>query len=578
MSSGEPSRIAVPLQEQIATDGNWTQAAREPSETLDVMIHVANGRIDAVRKHAESIGASNLVGSGDVVFGTVHADRITDLATGHGVRKVEERADPIAHSTSEGISTTNADQVHNEGVTGENVTVVIIDQQFNPDQNEIQDQVIDQIGFSDYFRPSTPGLHGTACAEIVAEMLPDADLVLASAVGTSFPNLIDTITAAHEPEVMSMSLGYKPTIRLDGQDYLSKRISEYTQATGGNTSTGGLFAVSAGNEANGSHWDGPVQTDGNGYVEFDDQGTTFFEVTTTASGQLLVVQSDSDWDSNQDYIVELYDSNQNHLQTFTKTTTPAQELSMPDSATSYIKIQNDGLSASNHLDLFAWGNYIEFPTYTAERSLGIPATSADSETLTTAAVEHSFDTLEGFSSRGPTQDGRRGVDISGPDGTQSDTYGDDPDYFGDEFYGTSAACPHVAGASGLLMDLTGLSNVDARESLFGTARDINDTSVDPPINSDIGHGYVDVKAAYDSLIASVSATGDEISAGGEATISISGSEIGEIVLEDLWTDWSLVSTQTDGGTFTDNALVKHIVDFQRAASRACLSASSPGFL
>jgi len=28
----------------------------------------------------------------------------------------------------------------------------------------------------------------------------------------------------------------------------------------------------------------------------------------------------------------------------------------------------------------------------------------------------------------------------------------------------------------------------------------------------------------------------------------------------------------------DDALVKHIVDFQRAASRACLSASSPGFL
>jgi len=27
-----------------------------------------------------------------------------------------------------------------------------------------------------------------------------------------------------------------------------------------------------------------------------------------------------------------------------------------------------------------------------------------------------------------------------------------------------------------------------------------------------------------------------------------------------------------------NALVKHVVDFQRAASRACLSASSPGFL
>lgn len=40
----------------------------------------------------------------------------------------------------------------------------------------------------------------------------------------------------------------------------------------------------------------------------------------------------------------------------------------------------------------------------------------------------------------------------------------------------------------------------------------------------------------------------------------------------------VINVNSADGEEQRNALVKHVVDIQRAASRACLSASSPGFL
>jgi outer membrane protein assembly factor BamB len=489
----QPSKIATPLAELIARDGNWEQATADASDEFDLLIHVEPGQSDAARDHAESAGATVERAYGDVMFATARADRIVKIANGRAIRKVQKHEEPRTHATttSEGVNTTEADQLQNLGVTGSNVTVAVIDIYFNPDQTEISDQVVATVGDSNGFRPGTTGLHGTACAEIVAEMLPDANLVLGTAL-TNFPTLMDDITAAHDPEVMSMSLGYQPTLRLDGQDYLSDRIIEYTTASGSNTTEGGVFAVSAGNEANGSHWDGAWTDAGNGYMDFGG-GNQYLEITSNDTDQEIVVQTDVAWSSSQDYLLEIYDSNKNLVKSPTATTDPSQAVTVPDNATSYLRIKDDGLGGSEHFDIFTWGNYVSFPVSTPERSIGIPATCPNSETLSTAAVRHNTDNLEGFSSRGPTQDGRRGVDIAAPDGTQSDAYGK-------EFYGTSAACPHAAGAAGLLMAFPSMSNVEVSQALRATGRSIGDSSVGAPPNTKIGEGYVDLRDGLDELV------------------------------------------------------------------------------
>lgn len=515
MSSDNPA-IASPLGKKIATENNWDKVKTDKTQLFDVQIQIKPGEADAARTQAKNAGATVQDSYGDMMFAQIEAGKIEQLANGASIRLVEEYSDPLEHLTSEGVTTTNADELHSLGVKGDSVTIAVIDQQFNPDQSEIKDQVIDTIGDSSYFKSGTSGLHGTACAEIVAEMCPNADLVLASALGTVFTTLMDDITSAHDPEVMSMSLGYKPTLRLDGNDYLSSRIEDYTSGSGGNTpSSGGIFAVSAGNEADGDHWDGQYQDSG-GYMDFGRTDPEWFEINPTQSGQEIVVQSDAPWISDQNYLLELYDNvGGSQLKSPSKTNTPSQAMRMPGTDTYYLKIKDDGLDGSEHFDIFTWGNYISFPQSTSERSLGIPATSPDADTLTTGAVEHANDVLESFSSRGPTQDGRRGVDIVAPDGTQSDSYGR-------EFYGTSAAGPHTAGAVGLLFDGTDASNDTIRETVFSTARDISDGSVPAPTNSRIGHGYVDTMAAYEQL-----------SSSGDLTFSTQQPSSGEVSVDSV---------------------------------------------
>jgi len=496
MSDPGPSRIAAPLEEKLSRDGDWSKAPLGPGDEIDVMIHSHAGEGSAAAASIEAHGGTVESNYSDIVHATIRADRIEALASASGVRKIEEQSDPKLHSTSEGVNTTNADQVQNLGIEGETVTVAVIDLFFDDSQSEISGNVIDTIGQDpSYFSKS--GAHGTACAEIVVEMAPQVDLVLASATNILLPDLMDDITSAHDPDVMSMSLGYKPTLRLDGNDYLSNRITEYTSASGSNTSEGGVFCVSAGNEAAGDHWDGPWQDSGNGYMDFGG-GTEFFEISPTSSDQEVVVQTDADWSTDQGYLLELYDGNKTLIKSPTKTTTPAQAINISSSGTYYLKIKDDGLDGSEHFDIFTWGNDISFPVSTSERSLGIPATSPDDMTLTTGAVYWDNDTLESFSSRGPTQDGRRGTDIVAPDGTQSDTYGS-------SFYGTSAACPHAAGAAALLAEFSTVENEDIVEALTSMARGISGDGDDGSLpgsrpNTEVGHGYVEMDGGLDELV------------------------------------------------------------------------------
>ena len=106
-----------------------------------------------------------------------------------------------------------------------------------------------------------------------------------------------------------------------------------------------------------------------------------------------------------------------------------------------VVVQDSG-SAPSWLQLQTWHGRLD--SSTAAGSIGNPAESANSGMLAVGATlpyGPPF-TVEGFSSKGPTPDGRTKPDIVGANRGNSRTYG--------VFAGTSQASPHVAGLAALV--------------------------------------------------------------------------------------------------------------------------------
>ena len=100
-------------------------------------------------------------------------------------------------------------------------------------------------------------------------------------------------------------------------------------------------------------------------------------------------------------------------------------------------------AAPSSIQLLVWGALGDLQNYVSDRSIGNPAESRISGMLAAGAARISdTNTIEGFSSRGPTTDDRTKPDIVSADGGSSDTYG--------TRYGTNQASPHVAGLAALV--------------------------------------------------------------------------------------------------------------------------------
>jgi subtilisin family serine protease len=94
------------------------------------------------------------------------------------------------------------------------------------------------------------------------------------------------------------------------------------------------------------------------------------------------------------------------------------------------------------------------------------------------AVDAVGDFYHFYSSQGPTMDGRIKPDISAPSlvSTSVTTYGSRD--AGDGFAGTSAACPHVAGAIALLKGKTPFTLDEILAILYSRAIDMGDPGKD----------------------------------------------------------------------------------------------------
>ena len=129
------------------------------------------------------------------------------------------------------------------------------------------------------------------------------------------------------------------------------------------------------------------------------------------------------------------------------------------------------------MDLFT--NNGVFSTQYSVPSSSILDPGASTSVFTAGAICFQNDSLEPYSSRGPTIDGRIKPDIAGQDAVTSGVYGVFSTCGGSGFTGTSAASPHTAGAAALVKQVNpSLTALQLRSFLRGRAGELGTAGPD----------------------------------------------------------------------------------------------------
>jgi len=372
---------------------------------------------------------------------------LLDVAGLPSVRHVRLPCRPhIQAVTSEGVTRTGADLWQAAGYGGSGVKVAILDLGFKDHASLIASGELPADVVTQSFRSDgdieAGEVHGSACAEIVHDMAPDAQLYLINyATDVEFGNAVD-YAIAQGVRVASSSVGWLGAGSFDGTGPICDIVNHARD-------WGVFWAQSAGNSAN-RHWEGswndPDSNDVHNFSSGDESQSFVVAADTTIYANL--VWNDAWSTSSNDYDLYLQDSGGQTVASSVNRQdgddTPneliAYDVGSDGAGTYHLEIRRYSATGIAYFDLYSFRQVFEYQTPSS--SLLIPA---DAEGAVAAGATYwSTDALEIYSSLGPTNDGRIKPEFTAPDGVTSAAYGS-------SFFGTSAAAPHLAGAAVLVM-------------------------------------------------------------------------------------------------------------------------------
>jgi len=382
---------------------------------------------------------------------------------------------PVPAVTSEGVSLTGASVYQNQGYEGQGTKVAIIDSGFLGWQNiqgqgELPSNTITYDFTGTGLGGDTP--HGTAVAEVVHDMAPQAQLYLLRIADEVDLENAEKYCVDHDVDIISHSWCWYNTNFTDGTGVVCNIANEAE-------SHGILWVNAAGNYAQ-EHYQGVfTDTDADGWHEFStspiDEGN---EILGARSGSRL--QVDLTWDcwpaTDQDYDLYLLDGSGNIVgrseNRQTGTQPPTEEVVISEASGSYYVAVRKFHTTENHDLKIYTPPTLEYST--AAHSLLAPA---DAPSVMAVGAIHEANWVTGpqeyYSSQGPTNDERTKPDICGPTQVTTLSYGPHG------FMGTSAATPHVAGAaSAILSKSPNLSADQLQSTLESWAVDMGDLGKD----------------------------------------------------------------------------------------------------
>ena len=429
----------------------------------------------SIREQVESLGGTVHGRVANLVDARLPIRSLRSLDTSAGMRWVE--AGPVAKASvvSEGVEVIRANVLQSSAVSYQSegpVSVGVIDLGFLGYEALMGTELPSDVTVNSFSPGGIEGtnvafldqLHGTACAEIVFDVAPDARMFLANFDSISDNDAAFDWMIAQGVDVISYSIGWFNAGPGDGRGPINDAVDRAIAA-------GIQVVVAAGNDAR-RHWEGQfTDNDGDGIHNFtssDESNAVFLNV----GENLTVFLNWDDWfQSAQDYDLFILDSAGNVVaastgfQTGFQNPSEATGFTASTAGTYHVLIDRFSATRSVFLEMFF--------VVDREMQYNVPAGSltipADSEgAVAVGATFWGDDVIESFSSLGPTSDGRTKPDLTAPDGVSTVSYGNQ----GFPFFGTSASAPHTAGAIALMKSRFGVFTLDQiRDILYGRAID-----------------------------------------------------------------------------------------------------------
>ncbi|MDQ3855952.1 MAG: S8 family serine peptidase, partial [Chloroflexota bacterium] len=443
-------QLVVAQQRDALGPAAAARSARLDDSRVQVTIKARPGRTNTALAAVAALGGQPTASYRDQVDAWVPVSALPALAQQGAVVGVNLPRRPRPAVVSEGVQLVNAPAWYSAGLTGSGVKVAIVDLGFEGYTGKLGTELPASVDTSCTQQPlANGGPHGTAVAEIVHDVAPDAQLFLVNINTDTELGQAVTCLAEKGVHVINHSIIWLYQAAGDGSGFVNQIVDDAVLH-------GMFWANAAGNVAH-LHWRGPW-SDPNNNASLNFSGSDEFQNITVLPGDQVVIalRWDDTWGGAcHDYDLFLWD-NPDFLGSPVAWSTNVQDCSdgseplewlvynaphdLP-SGTYYIEVFRYAATGTHTFDLLSFYHPLEYPV--AAYSLEHPADSRSAGMAAVGAVPwNNPSTLEFFSSQGPTTDGRIKPDLVAPDGVRNSVYA--------SFYGTSAASPHVAGAAALV--------------------------------------------------------------------------------------------------------------------------------
>ncbi len=430
-------------------------AAAKPTRSDVVVILVPAAGMAATIDTASfaALGVKVLARSKSLMRVSVPAASLRAVSELPSVAFVRQPRRPSAQQTvSEGAGRIRAFEKHAVGAKGQGVKVAIIDGGFKGADN-LPEDLPARRWFRDYTGAGIyagTDAHGTACAEIIYDVAPAAELYLYKT-----RDIVDLENAKdrciqNRVAIVNYSATWVGEGFGDGRGIICDIVNDAADH-------GILWVNAVGNYAQKHYASFWRDSDGDNRHDFaaGDDMVNFVD-TVEIGNAIRVTLTWDDWPiSTADYDLYLYHQDEFGNITKASQSTDVQgadggapveflEYFAGRAGTYGVSVVRVGAAEPKKLRVWSWHHDIEYPVPAG--SLGIPSDARGS--LSVGAIQQDqwdLNILASYSSRGPTADGRIKPDLVAPSGVTTASYGVER-----LFGGTSSATPHVAGAAALL--------------------------------------------------------------------------------------------------------------------------------